>query len=1284
MNAITEIKAEIGELHHYVDPKRLYERLLKAARRMKEAGDDRNGEKLAQVARKLAEEEWIIAFCGHFSAGKSSMINRLLGAEILPSSPIPTSANLVKIKAGPSRARVHLRGGKSVEIAGLDELAALQRYMVDGETVEAVEISHPCPLPEGVAIMDTPGIDSTDDAHRLSTESALHLADVILYVTDYNHVLSELNFRFVKKQLERGKRVYFIVNQIDKHNEWEISFAQYRASVQETFAKWEIEPQAVYFTTLQEEKHPENEIERLQEELVRLVAGRKKLLTESALRTALSLIDEHGAWRKERIAQVREELLRASGGEDAYRLQERCAELEKEQRRLSDQRAKFAEDFRRQLQSLLDNANLMPYEVRELARRFLESRRPGFRVGILFAAAKTKTERERRLAAFHEKLQEQVKANLDWHVKELLRALPEKYGIKDEGFAQEVYALTVPLEPSFLLQFVKEGALSVLTGEYVLQYTKELAEAIKSLYRSRALALFERAEALLLRQTARESEGLEREREKAAAARQAAEALRKLDEEERAYLAALQAIVTEQDFFDKQEAPAQAPLTETVFAPAAKEKAEKERNTHARERLRKRMFHDLEQRSPDRKEERGKEGRPPAAFPAPRALLDVKDFRGMLEQAADRLDAAAALLAGVPGFQTLAPEWRQRAQRLRENLFTVALFGAFSAGKSSFANALLGERVLPVSPNPTTAAINRILPPKGSFAHGTVHVQLKNREKMTLDLKRSLSVFGIEAATLEEAVERSAELGERTVPPQARPHYAFLQAAARGWNALADELGKELLVDLAALPEYVAKEEISCFVEAIDIYFACPLTQQGVVLVDTPGADSINARHTGVAFDYIKNADAVLYVTYYNHAFSRADREFLIQLGRVKDAFEMDKMFFIVNAADLAASREELERVVAHVRDNLHACGIRSPRIYPVSSQTALLAKWHAAGRLQEKGDAAVRLYRRLTGGGEEGAPADAERGLEISGIRRFEKDFLTFTIEELTETAVQAARGELARAEEKLARLLAGVRADESEREKKRKEFEAAKDEAVAAVEAFEVEAERRAVAKEIDELLYYVKQRVFLRFPELFQGSFNPAVLKESGREAKKALTICFEELQRSVAHDLAQELRATALRVERYLNRTLQKVFAELAAAVRQKLPECSLSQPEEVRLSTPEFPSAFAIAADDKRVIGALSAFKNPKHFFEENGKEKMREELGGLFHGPVAKNLAEASERLKTVYLGAFSSHAERIRNEVKNRINEFADAMARALTMVIDAEKLAHTQRALQRIRDLQ
>ena len=143
-------------------------------------------------------------------------------------------------------------------------------------------------------------------------------------------------------------------------------------------------------------------------------------------------------------------------------------------------------------------------------------------------------------------------------------------------------------------------------------------------------------------------------------------------------------------------------------------------------------------------------------------------------------------------------------------------------------------------------------------------------------------------------------------------------------------------MDTEGFHDYVAKEEKACFVQFINLYYDCEFTRLGITLVDTPGADSINARHTGVAFEYIKNADAILFVTYYNHAFSKADREFLIQLGRVKDVFALDKMFFLVNAADLASSDTELQLVQTYVKEQLEQYGIRFPRLYPVSSLQAL------------------------------------------------------------------------------------------------------------------------------------------------------------------------------------------------------------------------------------------------------------------------------------------------------------------------------------------------------------
>ncbi|MGP3784899.1 dynamin family protein [Paenibacillus sp. 1A_MP2] len=217
--------------------------------------------------------------------------------------------------------------------------------------------------------------------------------------------------------------------------------------------------------------------------------------------------------------------------------------------------------------------------------------------------------------------------------------------------------------------------------------------------------------------------------------------------------------------------------------------------------------------------------------------------------------------------------------------------------------------------------------------------------------------------------------------PAGRPHYSFLQAAAAGWEDTADQLGQDVLVDLKGYRNFVANEKKSCFVDSIDLYYSCDVTEQGIVLVDTPGADSVNARHTGVTFNYMKNADALIFVTYYNHAFSQGDRQFLNQLGRVKDSSAMDQMFFVVNASDLSSSEEELEQVLDHVSTQLRSNGIRAPRLFPVSSMLAM-----------------------------EGKTANDATLLEQSGFIQFEEEFNRFAGRELADLAVGGASEEIAR----------------------------------------------------------------------------------------------------------------------------------------------------------------------------------------------------------------------------------------------------------------------------------
>lgn len=119
----------------------------------------------------------------------------------------------------------------------------------------------------------------------------------------------------------------------------------------------------------------------------------------------------------------------------------------------------------------------------------------------------------------------------------------------------------------------------------------------------------------------------------------------------------------------------------------------------------------------------------------------MNQLKDKLIAAAQRLQQASREIQSIPGMQAQAETMLERAERLQANRFTVALFGAFSAGKSSFANALMGELVLPVSPNPTTAAINKIMPPTETHPHGTVRVVLKSREAVEQDVIRSLAIL---------------------------------------------------------------------------------------------------------------------------------------------------------------------------------------------------------------------------------------------------------------------------------------------------------------------------------------------------------------------------------------------------------------------------------------------------------------------------------------------------------------------------------------------------------------
>ncbi len=583
--------------------------------------------------------------------------------------------------------------------------------------------------------------------------------------------------------------------------------------------------------------------------------------------------------------------------------------------------------------------------------------------------------------------------------------------------------------------------------------------------------------------------------------------------------------------------------------------------------------------------------------PGPAAAGFVRppaEAHGRARQAAANLEAAAELLAPHPAFGTGVRELLRRAAELRSGVFTVALFGAFSAGKSSFANALLGEAVLPVSPHPTTAAIIRVLAPGVENRHRTASIRFKSSEAMREDLAFSFQALGLGPWQEQQWMDSVRRLKAGDIPAAGRAHFSFLQAAMAGWKTLASRLGQTELVELEEFRSYAAEEMKACFVAEIDLYHQGPLTSQGIVLVDTPGADSIHARHTGVAFQYMKTSDAILFVTYYNHAFSRADKQLLSQLGRIKGSFALDKMFFLVNAADLAASVEELASVIEHVQEGLYAAGIREPSVYPVSSLRAL----------------------------------QAEQGLSVAdeGFDLFRSHFAAFLEHDLGQLAAVSAESLLRQMKERLLQWIAtaGENAEDAGRKlsglpDKRHLFEQALSE-------YRQTSISREWNQENEELLYHVVQRLRLLALDMFAEFFHPSLLQEHHGPMKRNFAIALRGWLNQVSAELERELLATSLRLERKAQDLLNQA-AEAWCRKHEPMLDMPLSPPEaDAHWHTP--PILEGLLADGSFPVEMYwPLFKNPRAFFEEGGRAILRDKL----EKPLMTRIKEVVSEHETMF-----------------------------------------------------
>jgi GTPase SAR1 family protein len=156
---------------------------------------------------------------GECKRGKSTLVNALLGANVLPTGVIPLTSITTIISHGEqTQISVRFQDGKSA-LLGIDQL---EKYVTERGnpknilSVDSVNVYYPAKLlRDGVRIVDTPGTGSINVHNTETTYSFLPEADAALFVFSADQPASINELKFLHDAKSLIERFFFVQNKMD-------------------------------------------------------------------------------------------------------------------------------------------------------------------------------------------------------------------------------------------------------------------------------------------------------------------------------------------------------------------------------------------------------------------------------------------------------------------------------------------------------------------------------------------------------------------------------------------------------------------------------------------------------------------------------------------------------------------------------------------------------------------------------------------------------------------------------------------------------------------------------------------------------------------------------------------------------------------------------------------------------------------------------------------------------------------------------------------------------------
>lgn len=174
---------------------------------------------LSMLLDRMENERFEIGVFGHTSSGKSSLLNHLLEAAVLPVGVTPVTAVPTRVQFGQdSRATVEFAQNPPVvvELARLAEFSTEQQNPANTKHVIRIVVELPAArLREGITWVDTPGLGSLATSGAAETTAYLPRCDLGLVLIDAGATLTQEDLVLVQELLHSGAKAMVLVSKAD-------------------------------------------------------------------------------------------------------------------------------------------------------------------------------------------------------------------------------------------------------------------------------------------------------------------------------------------------------------------------------------------------------------------------------------------------------------------------------------------------------------------------------------------------------------------------------------------------------------------------------------------------------------------------------------------------------------------------------------------------------------------------------------------------------------------------------------------------------------------------------------------------------------------------------------------------------------------------------------------------------------------------------------------------------------------------------------------------------------